>query len=556
MTTSPMIRVHLGSLLGVFAFSLLLQAGCPKNGNTNNNGEEEGPPDPEIAFQDGIKVLDAGGTVDYERALKAFAASCQQGGEQGKPHSKACFNAGLSAARLGRFDQAETHYRAALKGDPGFKAAVQNLTVALLQAGKSVDSLPIYEDYLKKNPKDWEMVNNYAGALGEAGRYPEAVSQIQAMLFEDPKNTRAYKTLARIYFLQGNYRMSQLASANALKLAPDDADIHNNIGLSFLKEGKEADAVIAFKEALKLDEGNLEANMNLGLIAVKFADYALAAQCFNRVLAKFPGNAEARVGIAVAHRGAVEMEEAIAEYDAILQNDKCNELALINKGIVQTLFLKKHKEALATFETYSQCPGAKDVAERVARVKADIAEEERVAAEQKRMEEELRLLEEKAKRLAVDMKGDIERARLVFEKYKAVEQDPSWRDVLEMQIEALQFAIESESPQYMEEQRQYMDEFMVQYYKDALAQDPQEWLSRAPIVVATEQPAGGGEGTPPGGGGGSEGQPQPSEPAPQSGEAGGSGTSDAAPSTGEAGAGGGSAPAAGNTADASGANPQ
>ncbi|HCP44701.1 MAG TPA: hypothetical protein DIU15_01505, partial [Deltaproteobacteria bacterium] len=73
---------------------------------------------------------------------------------------------------------------------------------------------------------------------------------------------------------------------------------------------------------------------------------------------------------------------------------------------------------------------------------------------------------------------------------KEIKQDPSWAEEVQVQIEATNYAIESEDFFFMEEQSQYLDEFMVAYYQYALVDeegkpiaDPEEWTSRAAIEI-------------------------------------------------------------------------
>ena len=482
-TTHSVQRAALMAAALLLSLPLGGNSGCA---TTGGGRDSDAPPDPGVIYQEGLDILAAGedsGRTDFKKAYERFAEACRVGVEVNSPHVRACFNAGVSADRLGQASTAAGHYRQALSIDPGFEPAVRNLTVSLLTAGEPGEALPIYEEYLAKNPGDLEMKNNFAGVLGEAGLYDRGVGVIQELLFEDPKNTRAYKTLARIYFLQGSYRLSQVASANALKLDPDDPDIHNNIAITFLKEGKEDEAVVALKEALKLDEDNLEANMNLGLIAVRSADYELAAQCFQKVLKQFPGNAEAKIGMAVAYRGALEFDSALEQYESVLQDRPCHEMALQNKALVLFLFKQEYKLALKTYEAYGKCYPENDISEYTAKVQYEISEQERMEAELAELERQMAELEEKAKAKRIVLEQEINRGIRVFEKYAEVEQDPSWLEVFLMQVEGTRFAIESEDFFFMEEQSQYFDEFMLAYYNDALGVDPEEWMSRGEIVI-------------------------------------------------------------------------
>ena len=476
----------------------LALAGCPKIGGRSSGDQD--PEDPRVPYRAGVELIEEGredGKVPYAKAFEQFKEACDLGEEFGRPHPKACYNAGVAAAQLSRYEQAAEFYERTLRADPGFTAAVQNLTVALLGAGKATESLPIYEKYLEQNPKDADMVNNYAGALGEAGRFDDGVRIIQELLFDNAGDTRAQKTLARIYFVAERYRMGQMASANALKLDDKDADIHNNLGLTWLKEDNQEAAVLEFKKAVELDPKNLEANMNLGLIAVRAADYQLAAKSFQQVLQDHPGQTEALIGMAIAYRGILEMDSAIEQYDAILAQDKCQETALLNKGIVLHLFQKKYKEAKKTFSNLQECNSSdSNVAKWLTKVDADIAEETRAAAELAEIERQFKELEAKAVARAKTLKEEMARGQRVFLKYKDIEQHPSWAEYFVGQIEAAQFALESEDFFFMEEQGQYLNDFMVEYYEGALLDSegkpivgPEEWTNGEPIEIPEPVPA-------------------------------------------------------------------
>ena len=80
-----------------------------------------------------------------------------------------------------------------------------------------------------------------------------------------------------------------------------------------------------------------------------------------------------------------------------------------------------------------------------------------------------------AKGAAKALAANIESARGVFERHRDVEQDPSWAEVFEMQVEACTFAIEAEDFYFVQEQAKYLDEFMLQYLVDGIERDPGDW---------------------------------------------------------------------------------
>ena len=164
----------LGALV-LLALPLSGNSGCA----TTSKSKSDEPEDPSAVYEDTLASLteaeEGGKRIDYKKLFTGFSRACSLGAEQSKPHAKACFNAGIAASKQGRTADAVGYYQQALDADPGFKQAVQNLTVAMLDAGNPADALPIYEQYLSTNADDLNMVNNYAGALGESGRHEDAV---------------------------------------------------------------------------------------------------------------------------------------------------------------------------------------------------------------------------------------------------------------------------------------------------------------------------------------------------------------------------------------------
>jgi tetratricopeptide (TPR) repeat protein len=201
------------------------------------------------------------------------------------------------------------------------------------------------------------------------------------------------------------------------------------------------------------------------------------------------------VGLAVAYRGIAEFDTALEQYDTILAADSCNLLALLNKAIVQHRFVapgageistikKELEKAKKIYRRLDECdPGNQAAADGLASVIREVVEKEQELAEIADLERQLAELDEKAKVRAVELTATMARGDAVFQKYADVEQDPSWFEVYLMQREAIQFAIEAEDFFFMEEQGAYYDEFMVQYFTDALLLDTEEWTSGEAIEM-------------------------------------------------------------------------
>ncbi len=133
----------------------------------------------------------------------------------------------------------------------------------------------------------------------------------------------------------------------------ESAEIHYNLGTDALRNGRVQDALREYDEALKLDERFADAHLGRGLVLeLAFGRPAEAEREYRRALELRPGYSEASndLGQLLAKDG--RLEEAIAQFDAALQNMLYKEpwVARCNKG--QALWrMGRRDEGLAEFRS-------------------------------------------------------------------------------------------------------------------------------------------------------------------------------------------------------------
>lgn len=387
--------MRLSTLL--LAFSLLTTAACKKGG-----GGAKGPAElsedqalkPGPNFDNGLATLkspDKAGNVDYGAAYNYFDKAATLGGG-----AKAHFNAGWTAERLGRPQDAAMHFKAALDADPTMEPAMFSLASAYIEGGQADQAVELYQAYLAKEPGNQEVRNELVAALVKANRHDEAIGAAQEILRHDPKNAQVFRSLSAMYFDKDMIGMANLTAEQSLKNSPGDPGTINNMGVSLLTQGKEPEAIAKFKEAINLDVKHFEANYNMGWIALNSGDYGLANTSFDNALKSKPGSTKAKMGFAVAKRGIGELKEAEKLYSEIMAAEPDNEAAFFNAAVLQEVYVKDFKKALKILQTYADAhPVGADheVFARMKRVEAAKAEEDerkRIEAERKKAEEERR----------------------------------------------------------------------------------------------------------------------------------------------------------------------
>jgi tetratricopeptide (TPR) repeat protein len=317
--------------------------GCPKSGFD--------PDSPTDTFKEGVRLLEVkSGSVDYQKAYEMFEKSILLDGAPAKAH----YNAGWTAVRLGRLDDAERHYQTAVERDPNYGTAIRNLGEVLTANGNGAKAVSLYSQYLQSNPHDPQIQNNYIEALTASGQYDQAIEEIRKLLRKDKKNVNAYRNLSRIYFAQKRYEMSQLCADKAKDLGGgSDSSIYNNIGVTFLVMEDQQKAILEFKNALDRDSTNVPANMNLGYVAIASGDYKLGQLTFDRALKAEPGNLDAKLGMAVALRGLKDYKGAGKLYDEIISADPKNQNAYFNAATLHARYTKNYSKAEQYLDAFS-----------------------------------------------------------------------------------------------------------------------------------------------------------------------------------------------------------
>lgn len=175
------------------------------------------PENPEVV----LKLARILRTVERnEEALELFMRyqAMVPGDYQALAHIGSCLSA------MGRFGEAESYFRQALKGldDP---VTHFNMGLLLARTNRLDGAIAEYEKALKLDPMHSDSRTNLAAALARQGKLDRAARELTVLLEHDPENVGA----------------------------------RTNLGLVLVQQGRAADAAGQFEEALRLDPGFIPA---------------------------------------------------------------------------------------------------------------------------------------------------------------------------------------------------------------------------------------------------------------------------------------------------------
>jgi tetratricopeptide (TPR) repeat protein len=150
-------------------------------------------------------------------------------------------------------DEAEELLRQAMKADPKYVAAFNDLGVMLMRRQKYADAEKVYQEGLQSNPKSVTLLENLGTDQVHAGKYEEAIITLRTALHLQPARGAAHLQLGAALFETGRYSEAE-AELSAAKLdgGADEAGLQLYFGKLFASTGRFAKAIESFTAYLGL----------------------------------------------------------------------------------------------------------------------------------------------------------------------------------------------------------------------------------------------------------------------------------------------------------------
>ncbi|HIJ64586.1 MAG TPA: tetratricopeptide repeat protein [Candidatus Hydrogenedentes bacterium] len=188
----------------------------------------------------------------YERALAVT-----------KGNHLAHYNLGNLCNLEGRPDEAEAHYREAIRIKPYHLGANTNLGLLLSEQGKHEEAERCFERAIRTSPDDFRPRFNLANTLLSLGRVDEAVECYRQTLELCPANAGILVNLGNALSVQGKLYEACQCFQEAARIDPDNVNAHFNLGNTWQKLGRLREAAGEFAHVLQLDPNDLEARQIL-----------------------------------------------------------------------------------------------------------------------------------------------------------------------------------------------------------------------------------------------------------------------------------------------------
>jgi len=129
------------------------------------------------------------------------------------------------------FEEAEKEFREAIKINPNYADAHNNLGILLQNLNRYEEAEKEYRESIRINPNYAEAHNNLGNLLQNLNRYEEAEKEYREAIRINPNYILAYQNLSELYFVIKNYQKSSEYAEKSLEISKE---IKDNVISKFL----------------------------------------------------------------------------------------------------------------------------------------------------------------------------------------------------------------------------------------------------------------------------------------------------------------------------------
>jgi len=197
-------------------------------------------------------------------------------------NSLAEFNYGCDLYGAGRFDEAEPHFRNAIRISPALDDARTYLGEVLLIQGKLNEAVACFNELLAHRQDSAEAYYHLAVALNRQKKYDEAIKHFAKTLELDPKYPDAHNKMGTVLAAAGRFDEAIVHFNEALRIDPNQAEMYANIGAAYNKSGRYDQAIQNWTRAIEINPNSVGVLNNLAWLLASADD--VSAQDANRAI--------------------------------------------------------------------------------------------------------------------------------------------------------------------------------------------------------------------------------------------------------------------------------
>ncbi|MGD1049280.1 MAG: tetratricopeptide repeat protein, partial [Candidatus Krumholzibacteriaceae bacterium] len=234
---------------------------------------------------------------DERKVLLSFASRVE------RSDPGALNNLGVLYFRKGMYAEAMEQFKEALKVDPKFDLARENLRYLFAETGLEDSDVRLWRDEVKRDPENFEALLRLGVSYQNMGRFREAADMLGAVVEKNGDHTMARFHLATTLKAQGLY---QQALEHYLTIAGNfakSAVFHTDLGEVYYNLGRTDESIAELNAAIKLDADYWRSHF---LLSFAFGDNGQLQEALeeSRVASRLnPSFQNAEANLALSNRG-------------------------------------------------------------------------------------------------------------------------------------------------------------------------------------------------------------------------------------------------------------
>ncbi len=181
------------------------------------------------------------------------------------------------------FEKAFEAYKSALRINPDYGDALQNMTVLFNNWTDLPKKIIALKDFIKEQPKNAKLYSQLGAVYTNAGEYDSAIVAYKKEIEIDVNSSDGYNQLGMIYGKdKGMYDSSVYYLKTAIVKNPNNIDAYENLGVGYAMKKDFQSALATFRNGLQVNPNSAKLNMNLGFTYMNLGQQAEGQQYINR----------------------------------------------------------------------------------------------------------------------------------------------------------------------------------------------------------------------------------------------------------------------------------